>query len=117
MPRSSGHARSPGFGSGTGLLVAPAAWLLAQQASSLLPTAACSGGYRLPIAIVNLAFLAVCLAGGWPSWRAWREAGHLSPVAERRRFLGIVGTFATLLFALAIVSQGMVDLFFSGCER
>ena len=115
MAASPVRSRMPG--SCSGLLVGAAAWFLAQQVSSVLVAPSCSGGHRITIALVNLGLLAVCVIGGWPSLRAWREARHHAPVAERRRFLGILGCFATLLFAMAILSQGIADLYFSGCER
>ena len=106
------------LGAASGLLVGPACWFVAQQVSTVIAAYSCSRGlHALAIALVNFGLLIICLGGGWPSLQAWRYAGHHAPTGETRRFLGVLGVMAALLFGMALLAQGVADIFFSGCER
>ena len=107
-----------GLAAASGLLAGPACWFLAQQVSTVLAAYTCSSGvHALTIGFVNFGLLIVSLLAGWPSLQAWRYARRHAPTGETRRFLGLLGVMAALLFGMALLAQGVADLFFSGCER
>ena len=96
------------------------------DAPRLAPPAAGWGGEHLVLAGVNLACLALCLAGGAVATAAWRrshregasEGRDLIGVAEdRTQFLAVCGVIAAAVFALAIAFDTALPFFVPSCWR
>lgn len=117
-----------------GLFAGPTAWLVSTQANYALAPWICTHGLRL-VPIVAIPLVLVSLAGGFLSWRAFRQPQEgdgrtvPSPDGSRARTLdapeggrphrlvAAIGILMALLFALAIVLHGVAGMVFDGCER
>jgi hypothetical protein len=106
----------------TGVLGAPAAWLLKFQLMYIIVPWACPVPHRIIyIHLLSLLVLALSAAAGYLSWREWTRAGvHLpsgedgSPVT-RTRFLAAVGLMTSSLFFLLSLGQGIAALMLNPC--
>jgi O-antigen/teichoic acid export membrane protein len=102
-----------------GLLAGPVAWGAATQANYSLVEWQCVN--RVPIIpILALCFLAVAVAGGLLSWRAWQRGGaSFKPQRElsTERFVAMLGMMVAALFALVIIMQGAASLILDECIR
>ena len=104
---------------GIGLVLGPAAWFLTQQATYYLASKPCGFVRPTVMLLVDVLGLAAALGGAALAWRDWQlpvAAPHPAARAERNFAAGLAVTLC-LLFAVAIVWQGMATFFFSGCER
>lgn len=102
-----------------GLAAGPAAWAVSTQLNYAIVPWACSRGVASTV-IPGIAavLIALILAGGLLSWRAWRA----TPPEQREvggaphHFLGALGMGLAALFGLVIALQASGVLFFTGCE-
>jgi hypothetical protein len=104
-----------------GLFAGAFAWIISTQLNYSLVALVCATGMPWAIPSIALVLVAVSLAGGFLSWRAWTtpttEPPPDSSIAEPRRFLAGVGMLSAVLFALVIATQGSAALLLQGCER
>ncbi len=98
----------------TGLALPPLSWATHHQISSGSNYAACGIGDRPLTACIGLLALAVCLTGGWLSWRAWRGGSEAPPA---RRFLPLLGLLVCGLFTLTLLMQLAATLIVPSCFR
>jgi hypothetical protein len=91
-----------------GLVAGPAAWALNTQLGQILPYAECGGWFR-PSLVFSVAAMMLSLAGAYLSWRT-RGEGTVG-------FGGRLGALLGLLFAFALLLQGLSTLILSGCDR
>lgn len=92
------------------LYVAPIAFFVNLFITYPLVPAVCGNQEHLLLHVVEAVFLAIALAGVWFGARLWHrrpepgrsDAGDLG---AQQHFLGMVGTFTSLLFVLAIAAQ------------
>ena len=68
------------------------------------------------VAAVGLAALAVAVAGGWLSWRAFGDAGSRT-AQPTHRFIAVLGVMTAALLALTIAVQIMAGLVVPACFR
>jgi hypothetical protein len=105
----------------TGLLLAPAAFLLnLELAYALVPTA-CSSRNQLLTHLVHLVCLGLAAFGGITAWRCWRAAGETWPGGDggplaRSRFMAGLGFLTSALFALVILAQWIPSFMLSPCQ-
>ena len=104
-----------------GLIVGASAWAISTQLGYSLVSRNCdlaAGGVPLIAAIC----LAMAIIGGALSLPAW-PADERQTVqatggdARPRRFFAVISVLAALVFALAILLQGVASLIVSGCQR
>ncbi|MGE5537719.1 MAG: hypothetical protein ACM30I_03815 [Gemmatimonas sp.] len=100
----------------SGLFAGSAAWFTAQQAGAWKVFAECAD-HRLWVIAINVIALAVALAGAALSWRVRRVPDVTGLSAERLNFTGVLCAGIAVVFAMAIVLQGMAGMILSGCER
>jgi hypothetical protein len=105
----------------TGLLLAPAAFLLNLEVAYALVPAACSARTRLLIHVVHAACLLLALVGTLAAWRMWRVTGETWPGGaggrlSRSRFMSGLGVFLSLLFVLVILAQWIPSFMLSPCQ-
>ena len=96
------------------------------DAPRLTPPAGGWGGEHLVLVGVNLACLALCLAGGGVAAAAWRRSHReragdgralIGVVDGRTRFLAACGVIAAAVFALAIAFDTALPFFVPSCWR
>lgn len=115
--------RTPGAGRlWTGALAGPIAWLLNLGLSYLLTDWSCNTGHEIVIHLVNLVALLVALAGAALAWSIWEGAAPSGPTGApppigRVRFMALSGMILSLLFALAIIAQGVPPFILNACQR
>jgi hypothetical protein len=104
-----------------GLFAGACAWIISTQLNYSLVSLICATQMPWAIPLITLVLIAVSLAGGFLSWRAWTtptmEPPPDSSIAEPRRFLAGVSMLSAALFALVIATQGSAALLLQGCER
>jgi hypothetical protein len=91
---------------GTGLLLAPLAWISSLGANFALAPLACAGHGKTMLLLVSAAALALALLG---SLLAWTQRGL-------HRHLAVSGTAFSAFCALVIAVQAIPTLMFGGCE-
>jgi hypothetical protein len=72
------------------------------------------------VPVLTLIAMVVTLAGGYLSWMPWRnteESGAASDATRAHRFLALLSALFAVLFALAILLQGVATLFLNACQR
>lgn len=104
-----------------GLLVGAAAWAISTQLSYSLVSISCDSAAGLVPLIATIS-LTVAIVGGALSLPASSPLeGPTVQVgggdARPRRFFAVISALAALIFALAILLQGVASLIVSGCQR
>jgi hypothetical protein len=111
-------ARHRGLAACAGLIAGPAVWAANTQLGEILPYTDCASGFRWSALNSFLAVL-VSLAAAAVSWRAARaEVAGQEP--DRSMVFDFTGGFSALLalvFAFALLLQGLASLVLTGCER
>ena len=92
------------------LYIAPIAFFTNLFITYPLVPAVCGNQKHALLHVTEAVFLVIALAGVWYAVRLWRvrRAPGKSDAGDhnaQQHFLGIVGTFTSLLFALAILAQ------------
>lgn len=104
-----------------GLVVGGALWALNMQLGQIIPYVEC--GASLPYAaLASFPAALLSLAAGLLSWHgtrprngaAWREGAAYPRSLD---FVAGVSALSSLLFAFALVMQGLSSLILTGCER
>jgi hypothetical protein len=102
------------------VLAGPAALFANQFAGYALVKWACATGNTFVLTAIDVAMLAVALAGAWVGWRCrarLREATEYGgSIIDRSYFLAIVGMGLALVTALLIVMQAYPHFILSPCE-
>jgi hypothetical protein len=104
-----------------GLLVGASAWAISTQLGYSLVSRNCdlAGGVVPLIAAICLAMAVTGGALSLPAWSADERqivrAGGGD--ARPRRFFAVITVLTALVFALAILLQGVASLIVSGCQR
>ena len=104
------------------VLGAPAVWAIQMQGGYALVPEVCkkNGGYIF-LHLITIVAALLALLGAFLSWRQWRATGRESPdntdggPVARRRFIGALGVFSGILYAMLIIAQGIASLFFDAC--
>ncbi len=107
----------------TGLLLAPAAFLLNLEVAYLVADWGCKRTSMPPAALhlVHAACLLLTCVGGLIAWRQWRSDGARWPGEAggpegRRRFMGGLGLATSAFFALAILAQWIPSISLHTCR-
>jgi len=105
----------------TGLLLAPAAFLLNLEVAYALVPTACSAGSRVLVHLVHLLCLLLAAAGGLTALHSWRSSGEIWPGEEggrlgRSRFMAGLGLLLRTLFVLVILAQWIPSWVLNPCQ-
>ena len=105
----------------TGLLLAPAAFLLNLEIAYAVVPAACSSQSLLLVHGVHLVCLVLASLGALSAWRSWRTAGESWPgdaggPVSRSRFMAGLGLLTSALFLLVIVAQWIPSFMLNPCQ-
>jgi hypothetical protein len=105
----------------TGLLLAPAAFLINLEVAYALVPHACSSGTRLLVHVVHAICLLLALLGGLSAWRQWRLHGETWPGGaggriSRSRFMSGVGLLFSLFIVMVIVAQWIPSIVLNPCQ-
>lgn len=104
-----------------GLFLAPAAFFARLQIAYVIVPWACVTGGRVWLHLVDLLAVALALVGGWIAWSVHRDSnGNSRPdgadAISRGRFLGLVGAWTSVLFALLLAAQATAGVVLSPCQ-
>lgn len=107
------------------LLGGPAAWTAHLLGSYPLVPVVCSMGTTAPLNILTAVTVMIALAAAATGWWAYRRsrgagepAGAGAEVAEPRpAFMGMLGLMLALLFAFAILMEGLPPILQDPCPR
>ena len=104
-----------------GLFLAPAVFFARLQIAYVIVPWACVTGGRVWLHLVDILAVALALAGGWIAWSVDRAStGNSRPdgadAISRGRFLGLVGTWTSALFALLLAAQATAGVVLSPCQ-
>jgi hypothetical protein len=99
-----------------GLIAGPLLWAVNVQAGQILPYADCAEHQRFAAMLALLSTVLV-LGSAIVSWRA--RTGRPAAWASARSFgfVAVLGALVALIFALALLLQGIAGLVLNGCER
>jgi hypothetical protein len=105
----------------TGLLLAPAAFLLNLEVAYALVPTACADGSRLLVHVVHAVCLLLAAVGALTAWRMWRATGETWPGGaggrlSRSRFMSGVGLLLSLFILMVIVAQWIPSFVLSPCQ-
>ena len=105
----------------TGLLLAPAAFLLNLEVAYALVPAACSAQTRLLIHLVHAVCLVLAALGTLAAWRMWRVTGETWPGGaggrlSRSRFMAGLGLLFSLFIVMVIVAQWIPSFVLNPCQ-
>ena len=104
-----------------GLLIGPIVWAIQMQIGFMLVPWACATGLQPYMWMVTIIALLISLSGALVSWRMWKQTGAEWPgqkadPVSRARFMAAGGVFMSLMFALAIIAQGIPSYILSACN-
>jgi hypothetical protein len=105
-----------------GILTAPLVFLLHLQINYALVTQLCQSEHKIAMHLVTLAAILISAGGGLIAFLNWRDAGRKWPgeagsVAERSRFMSVVGLLISLLVILGLIAQLLPQFIFDPCQR
>jgi hypothetical protein len=87
-------------------------WVLHSSVLSLFVNLGCESGSQAWLLSFTLIALAIDVAGGVIAWRGYRptigQPGAASAEVKRRRYFGLVGMLASIIFGIAIVAQTLM---------
>jgi len=119
--QSGDNAHRPCAGLWAGVIGAPAVWSLQFLLGYALAPWFCHGRTLIVMHFITAACVLAALFAALLCWREFKGAGGGSfedassgPIG-RRRFMGGLGLFTSVLFAVVIVAQGASRFFFDGC--
>ena len=99
-----------------GLLIAPTAWAINTQLGEILPYIDCRQQGRFSALGSLFALTAASLAGAI-SWGWVRHARATAPLTSMSGFSASLSALSALIFAFALLLQGIAALVLNGCER
>ena len=104
-----------------GVLLGPAASLIALEVGYVLVERACATGRMLPLHLSFAGCFLLALAGGWLGWREWRAWGSRLASEQgaregRSRFLALLGVLSGGIFALTVLSMWSAAFFYHPCQ-
>ena len=104
-----------------GVLLGPAAALVALEVSYVLVQRACASGQLLPVHLSFLGCLLAAAGAGVVAWREWGRWGARIASAQggregRSRFLALLGMLSSAIFALTILLQWSATLYYHPCQ-
>src|SRR3954464_10123551 len=104
-----------------GLFAGPGAWAVSTQVNYALTQWFCAG-HGSALLIIGVVLAAVAGLGALISFAVespFRDTPDSRPskAGEPRHWLAILGFFASVLFALIILTQTAAGFFLTGCER
>jgi len=105
----------------SGLLLAPAAFLLNLEVAYALVPTACASSTRLLVHAVHAVCLLLAAVGAMIAWRRWRLTGETWPGGEggrlsRSRFMSGLGLLLSLFILLVIMAQWIPSFVLSPCQ-
>lgn len=105
----------------TGLLLAPAAFLLNLEVAYALVPAACASSTRVLVHLVHAVCLLLAAFGVLTAGRMWRLTGETWPGEaggrlSRSRFMAGIGLLTSLLFVMVIVAQWIPSFVLNPCQ-
>lgn len=105
-----------------GMLAAPLAWALHEQASYMMAETACAQESHLLLHLATLGTLLIALAGGAIAWNRWKREPESSTEkgnaqASRVRFMALSGLVMSGWFALVILATWIPNLILGPCQR
>ena len=112
-------ARIPSWRSWSGLVAAPAAWIVHHQTGSDLNFSNCHRGDATTLVLIGATALTIAVVGGALSFNAWRKAGG-SPEGTQEnssQFIAVLAMMASALLSLTIVVQISASLILPPCFR
>jgi Mn2+/Fe2+ NRAMP family transporter len=103
-----------------GLIVAPLLWAANTQAGQILPYAEC-GSFKITAATSFLA-AALSLVMAYLSWLTVRRdpsegSSEVTLFPANSPFIGLLSSLIGVLFAFALLLQGLSSVVLTGCER
>jgi hypothetical protein len=104
------------------VLGSPVAWLTAFLINFALVPWTCAGHRGTgPLHVVFACALLLALASAWGARQFWRQAGRGWPGEDagtlaRTRFLGALGVLLSLLSALVIAAQWIINFILGPCQ-
>jgi hypothetical protein len=104
-----------------GLLVGAGAWAISTQLGYSLVSRNCESATGV-LPLIAAICLVMVITGAALSLPAWSALGGQAVQdgggdARPRRFFAVISVLAALVFALAILLQGVASLIVSGCQR
>ena len=104
-----------------GLIVGASAWAISTQLGYSFVSGNCDSADGV-VPLIAAICLAMAIIGGALSLPAWTAlGGHAVQVgggdARPRQFFAVISVLAALVFALAILLQGVASLIVSSCQR
>jgi hypothetical protein len=114
-------ARPVGTAEWIGLFLAPAVFFAHLQVAYVLVPWSCATGNHLWLQVTDALSVVVAVIGALIARRVWlhEAAGRTSTAdgsASRSRFLGILGTVASGMFALLLAAQWSASWLISPCQ-
>jgi hypothetical protein len=103
-----------------GLIVGASAWAISTQLGYSFVSRNCDMAAGV-VPLIAATCLVMAIIGGALSMPAWpaneRQTVQGGGGARPRRFFAVISVLAALVFALAILLQGVASLIVSGCQR
>jgi hypothetical protein len=105
----------------TGLLLAPAAFLINLEVAYALVPTACASSTKLLVHVVHAVCLALAVVGMLTAWRRWQLTGETWPGGaggrlSRSRFMSGLGLLLSLFIVMVIVAQWIPSFVLSPCQ-
>ena len=103
------------------LIAGPIIVALEQQINFILVRQACSVQRNLALYVVTLVAILLTVASILVAVSLWRRTGARWPteeidLANRIRFISVVGMLSSVMSFLVIVAQGIATIYFNPCE-
>src|SRR5436190_12229220 len=103
-----------------GILGAPITWAVQFQTCYALVPWVCRHDWHSLLWIVPLIAVLLTAAGGFACAATWRRVGGGWPrstddIPERTRFLAVLGTFTSAIFAMLIIWQAIAGIYIHPC--
>jgi hypothetical protein len=105
----------------TGLLLAPAAFLINLEVAYALVPTACASSTKLLVHVVHAVCLALAVVGTLTASRRWQLTGETWPGGaggrlSRSRFMSGLGLLLSLFIVMVIVAQWIPSFVLSPCQ-
>ena len=103
------------------VVAAPSILAIEQQANYVLVRQACSMQRNVALYVVTIVAILLTIATAMVGVSIWRRAGTAWPteagdLANRIRFISVLGILSSAMSFLVIVAQGLATLHFDPCQ-